>query len=118
MDLKKEYEDIKAYGSSDFFKATPGKYNIVIIGEPQPTEYDDGAGHITEQVLLNIQIDQKDYKWSVSKGKTTTSLYGQIVKLSSTNNFKTNGLKFTLLVRNTGSKNDYIIEVALHIDST
>ncbi|MBN1682820.1 hypothetical protein JW865_04635 [Candidatus Bathyarchaeota archaeon] len=115
MDLKQEYEKIEEHIKVEWFKAKIGKYQIVIIGEPEEDVYVSDDEKQIEQVVFTIEILKKRYKWSVSKGLTFASLYGQIIALSKQNNYKTNGLSFTLLVKNDGYKNDYTILEAMDL---
>lgn len=119
MDLKQEYEKIEEHVKVEWFKAKAGKYQIVIIGEPEEDNYtDETSGKITEQAVLDIEINKAKYKWSISKGITFASLFGQIMALAKNNDYKTNGLSITLLVKNDGFKNDYTILEAMDLKET
>ena len=116
MNLEEEYNKIKEHIKVEWFKPTIGKYEVVIIGEPTPEEYiNESDGKVTQQIVLDVEINKKRRKWSISKGLTFASLFGQIMALAKYNNYSTNGLKLTLLVKNDGYKNDYTILEAMEL---
>jgi hypothetical protein len=67
-----------------------------------------------DQLRLNIKIDTKTFIWDISKGVTTSSVYGQLMLLGK----NWNGLKgqgFTLVVKKARDKNDYTILEAVSL---
>jgi len=115
MDYESETRTLNA--NANVFKPEPGQYEIVIIGEPEKSEYVENEGTPDErrypQIKLNIQIKQIDYCWYVAKGKTFNSLYGQLMLIGKARG-KLNGEKITLLVKKSDkdNKNEYKIDEA------
>lgn len=117
MDYKQEKEKLT---SSEYFKPEAGSYDVVFLGEMEQSSYTDENGNITPQVNINIEIDKKPYQWTISKGKTTGSLYGQLVEVAISNGNKLTGAYIRLMVKISGKtkngypKRDYFIADLTH----
>lgn len=111
MDYQQEVKTLEEYQTTNWFKPRVGKYKIKIVTEPKPTEYKDDDGNITPQIELDITVNDEVFKWTVGKGKTLSSLYGQLMKVGSKNG-KLAGEEITLIVKSDGKKNDYFVPEA------
>jgi len=106
MDLKKEFEQLN---DNEYFKAKEGKTELVIIGEPIDESFIGDDEKLIPQAEFDIQIKGKNYKWTVTKGKTLKSLWGQLLLVSKANDYKFNGQKITLLTMGEGKKARYTV---------
>ena len=102
--------------STEWFKPEQGSYKIVILGEPKKKTFTDSqTGEVKEQMELQIEVDKKAFTWTIGKGLTVASLYGQILKLAHAKDWQWAGLTFTLGVKLAGKmpngnpKRDYFI---------
>jgi len=111
MDYKKEYETLKAYEPKDYFKTNAGSYKITILTEPENTNYDDD-GKDVEQIELQISVKQKVYYWTITKGLSFKSLYGQLMALGNAKG-KLRELTITLLVTGTEKNKTHVVLEAL-----
>jgi hypothetical protein len=109
MDYENELKTIQAFKPIDYWKPAGGAHHVVIITEPVDGEYDDGEGNKTAQIKMNVSINKEIKTWTVPKGQSMTSLYGQLMKLAMMNGKKLVGVPFTLLVNGVGNKKRYTI---------
>lgn len=89
IDYKKRYEEVANYESDNYFKPGSGLYCLKFLSEGREDQYEEN-GRITKQVVFNVLVTRapeidvakkgKEYLWSVSEGKTLSSLYGQIMR--------------------------------------
>jgi len=116
MEYENEFEKLKA-GSGETWKPEIGAYNIEILEEPENTEFTAEDGKVTPQWKVPIKVNDKEYIWYMTKGKTFVSAFGQLVLLGKAYiNLK--GHKFNVLVmklkdRNQKEKNQYTITEAI-----
>jgi len=113
MDYEKEHTTIMAYEPKEYFKATGGRHEVVFIGEPEPTTFDDG-NKIIDQVEVKVSVKQKIMIWTITKGQSFKSLYGQLIAIGSARG-KLNGEKITLLVNGENKDKTYVVLEALPI---
>ena len=111
MDYQTELEEIKKYETTTWFKPEKGTYHVEILGEGEHVQKKFGDEEVT-QWNLPIMINNAKFMWSITKGKSLASVYGQIVSLAVKNQNKAEGTKFTLIVKFDGKKNDYTIPEA------
>lgn len=114
FDYEKEQEGL----GGDYWKPKAGnKYNVKALSELIPTESykekdkDDNITKETEQVELIVKVgeDNKHKKWTISKGTTKASLYGQLIELAIENKNELTGKEFMLVVKDKDGRNDYTI---------
>jgi len=100
-----EEEAGKLNQGSATFKPTVGVHKIILMAEPQPDEYiDNETGKITPQIKLKVRIGDEELDWFVGVGKTTQSVYGQLMVLGKAKG-KLQGETITLVVNKTKNKN-------------
>jgi len=108
MDYKKEVQNLEAYQNKDWYKPKPGTTKIVILSEPKEGTYKDEDNNITELIELDISVQEKMFSWSVGKGKTLASLYGQLMQVGQMKG-KLMGETITLITKFDGKKNSYTL---------
>ena len=116
MDYGEEFEKLNM--GSDAWKPELGINNVVILGEPETTEFvDEKTGHITPQIKMRVSVKGEEKEWYVPVGKTNQSCYGQLMALGKFKG-KLAGEVLTVLVnkvknRSGTERNSYIIQEAL-----
>ena len=109
MDYVKEVEELKAYKGQEFWRPESGTHRIVFIGEATKVEK-EFDGKPTTQIDVPVEVDGKRLLWSITKGKTFASLYGQVMEVAVGNGNKLLGAVAKLRVKSDGKKNDYWLE--------
>lgn len=115
MDFKEEINRIKEYKANNFFKPKAGKYSVVILGDPEEDSFTKEDGTVLPRVKFEVEYkgssDDRPVMayWSIARGNTATSLWGQILLLYEHNGSKWSGLNFTLLVKGSGLNTDYTV---------
>lgn len=119
MDYKKEYATLKDYQTKDWFKPEKGTYQVKCLSEPVPANFvDPVTGNKVDQIELLIEVDGQKKYWTVTKGLTLVSLYGQLVSLGARQG-GLEGERFTVHVKFAGigkggrPKHDYFIPEAV-----
>lgn len=107
-------EIVGGLGTSDYWKPTAGRHVVAFLDEPTPDSYEDADGTITPQERFSIEIQGKPFQWTIPKGKTTRSLYGQLMLLAAHRGYFT-GTTATIIVKGDGKNKDYTVEEALNL---
>ena len=116
MEYETEYDKLSK--ASDTWKPELGVYQVVIMGEPEETEFRKEATadkplEVTPQIKLLITVNQEIKSWYVGKGKTPVSTYGQLLALGCDRG-KLSGEVITVLVQSGGDgKKKYTIPQAV-----
>jgi hypothetical protein len=76
MKALEEYQASKS--DSTWWNATPGAYKVKILteGREYETKYKE---EVLKKIAFDIEIDGEKYVWGVSKGKTFSSTFGQLM---------------------------------------
>lgn len=78
MNYEKETKELNK--ASDTWKPEIGIHSVMIIAEPENTEYvDEVKGTVTPQIKLKVIIGKEEKDWYVTRGKTTQSAFGQLM---------------------------------------
>lgn len=113
MDYVKEYQIIKAFEPTKYFKAPAGRHEVTFLSEAEETSYkDEDSGEETKQVEFKVSVGQESMFWTVAKGQSFKSLYGQLMAVG--NQYKKLKDKtITLLVTGSGTAKTYVVLEAL-----
>lgn len=113
MDYVKEVEELKKFETTNWFKPEIGTYHIKIVGDGEflQKKFREDEEEVT-QWNLPIEIKGVKMTWSITKGKTISSIYGQIMSLCARNNNSAVDVEFDLIVKSDGKKRDYTIPQA------
>lgn len=96
--------------TGEFWKPEPGQHTVIALGELIDAEpYMDEKEGAKPQAQIDVEVDGQKRLWKVPVGKTQASAYGQLIKLATQNKNSLLGVRFTLVVKNDGNKNDYTI---------
>lgn len=104
-------------GSSDWFTPKTGTQKIRFLdeGDDQEREYeDDGETDVREVCVFRIKCGGDEMKWSVTKGTTDSSLWGQLVKVAQDRG-GLEGETVTLIRNGTGSDTQYTVQEAANL---
>lgn len=122
MDYNKEIESLKR--QREFWKPTAGQWQVKVQSEEEPDQFIDSDGIIHEQIRLDVAVmgtnkpgkavKWEEFTWTVTKAKTLSSLYGQLMLLGQKKK-QLNGIEFSLFVSNDGKKNSYTIPETLEM---
>lgn len=111
MDYQSELKKLQEGGN--FWKPKAGQFKVKALSELQETEpYVKGEGETREvhpQAKIKILVDGEEKVWTFGIGKTPASTYGQLVELATKHANQLNGVEFSVVVKNDGTKNDYTI---------
>jgi len=111
MDYKEEYKKLNGFEPKEFFKPEAGTHRIMILSEPVQSTYEEHS-EPKEQITLKIQVKNSVIEWSITKGVSFKSLYGQLIALAHGKG-KLKEEYITLLVSGEGKAKVYIILEAL-----
>ena len=96
--------------NSEFWKPKDGQYHIVALGELEDTEpYKEEGKEPKPRVKIEILLDDKKYIWTIPKGQTPASTYGQLCRLAKSNGNRLKDIGFLVVVQNNGKRNTYTI---------
>ena len=76
-----EVDKIESRPTTDKLKLDAGLYVIKILAEPEKTFYidEENPEKATEQIMLRVRCDGKEYNWYIAKGLTQKSAYYKLV---------------------------------------
>jgi len=110
MDYEKEFKKIESFEPKEYFKATSGLHEIVFLGEPTETSYNDNGKEV-EQIEIPISVKEKVLYWTITKGQSFKSLYGQLVALGNAKG-RLKEERITLLVSGEDKNKTYVVSEA------
>lgn len=76
-----EQESRKLDQGSEVWKPGVGSHKVLIMSEPELTEFEDDKGKVIPQIKLRISVDKEMRDWFVGVGSTSQSAYGQLIQL-------------------------------------
>ena len=113
INYEKEFKKVSAYTPKEYFKAEQGKHEIIILSEPTTKIYSDGD-EVTPQIEMQISVNKQLFYWTVSKGVSFLSVYGQLMALGKEKNQLKEQL-ITLIVTGEGKNKTYAIVEAMNL---
>jgi hypothetical protein len=107
-DWNKELEVLEKALQVDFWRAEEGEHIIEFLdnGTERQFEWEEA---VIQKVDFKVRIKGKELIWSVTKGKTTSSLYGQIALIGSESGSLV-GKKITLYVKGQKMQRHYFVK--------
>lgn len=96
--------------SSDWFKPEPGTSVVTFLdeGEDDTREYE---GETRQVRVFSVEVDGEEMYWSVTKGRSESSLYGQLVKVAQSEG-GLSGVSVSLIRSGTGTDTQYTVQEA------
>lgn len=110
-----EADSLKEKGGM-YWKPTPGKYIVVFLSNGVEGE-SEFQGETIKKVRFDISVNKETFFWDITRGVTSSSLFGQIALVARANDGKLIEQKITLLVKGTGKETQYVVEEALELMS-
>ena len=110
MDYEKEAE--KLSNGTEFLKLEAGQHKVTFLDDGEekivPDTFSDKDNATMVKIFFKVKLKDKEYTWSVVKGETETSLYGQLILVG--RNFGTLVNKtLNVIVQGEGKKKKYIV---------
>ena len=101
----------------EWWKAISGSHEVTIETDFHEftTEWE---GTTMEKVAVNISVEGDKFIWSISKGKSYRSLYGQLCLVAENHNNTLVNKTINLLVKGSGSDVDYTVVEAVGLIPT
>jgi len=112
MDYQNELKKIQEGGN--YWKPKAGQFKVKALSEleeadPYIKKREGQEDEVNPQAKIKILVEGEEKTWTFGKGKTPASTYGQIVELATKHANQLNGVEFSIVVKNDGTKNDYTI---------
>lgn len=109
-DWKKEKEALITPQERNWWNPEAGQHEVVFLtdGEEYETQYEDKP---LTKVVFDVEINKERFSWSMGKGRTQNSLYGQLALIGAEKGTLI-GEKVSLLVKGK-EKRDYTVIEAL-----
>lgn len=106
-DWEKEADKL---GTSEWFTPKTGTQTIRFLddGEQEQREYDD---EVRDVQVFTVKVGGEEMKWSVTRGSTESSLWGQLVKIGADRG-GLEGEEVTLIRNGTGNDTQYTVQEA------
>lgn len=108
-----EQQNLIDIESKNWWMPTTGQHHIEILDEGEPFDAEDFNKQPVIKVRYKINVMGKKYDWSVTKSKTKTGLWGQLVLCIAQNKYHAQGLKINLVIKGEGKARQYTILEAL-----
>ncbi len=114
IDYTQEVKRLDAFvpgENSQFWKPKAGQYRVKALTELEETKpfVDKDTKKESPQVKLDLLIGEERVTWTMGKGVSPASSYGQLCKLATAYQNKLNGVEFMIVVTNDKKKNTYTI---------
>jgi len=113
INYKEEVKRLEAYNpeeNSEFWKPAAGQYKVRALTELEETDpYEEEGKEPKPQAKIDMMVEDKKVTWTVGKGKSLASAYGQLCQLAKADKLK--DVDFTIVVTFDGKKNSYTIVV-------
>ena len=102
MDYKQELEKMQKLNRNkgEFWKASPGIYDIEFLEEPIESEpfIDVKRDKTTPTLLYHVKVNNQIYKWKVGVNYNMVSTHYQLMRAAALHDNKFLGLKITMKV--------------------
>ena len=113
MDWQKEVSMLKSPRDKNFWKPVAGQYKVHFLTDGEEGEF-EWEGKTIRKVYFEVLVDGEKKDWSVTKGETQKSLYGQLVLIAASLG-KLKGQTISLVVKGMGKETSYAILEALSL---
>lgn len=108
INYEEEHKKILDYEGDNYFKPEAGEYVIVFCSEAETKDYLEEDGTVIRQVMFTIQVNKVTYLWTIPRGKTDVSLWGQLLdSIADRKPHNFNGHVVKLRVKGEGLKKRY-----------
>tara|TARA_R100001530_G_scaffold136140_2_gene115449 strand:- start:1860 stop:2204 length:345 start_codon:yes stop_codon:yes gene_type:complete len=112
MDYQNELKRIQEGGN--YWKPQAGQFKVKALSELEESEpfvkkREGQEDEVHPQCKIKVFVENEEKVWTFGKGKTPASTYGQLVELATKHANQLNGVEFSVVVKNDGTKNDYTI---------
>lgn len=115
INYAEEAKKVKEY-IGGWFKPSSGKYKIKFLEEPKPVTKEI-KDKVVDQIETEIELNNQNTNWSITKGKGVRSLYGQLM-LVAEDRGKLKDETINLIVKGSGQDIDYTVTEAIDLIPT
>lgn len=103
-------DNFKPDESSEFWRPVAGQHKVKALNELEEAEpYREEGKEDKPQAKIKLFINGEEKVWTMSKGKSPASTFGQLCRLAKQNNNILKDIEFTVVVVNDGNRNSYTI---------
>lgn len=97
--------------NSQFWKPLAGQYRVRALTELEESKpyIDKTTKKETPQVKIDLLIGEDTFTWTIPKGVSPASAYGQLCNLATAYNNSLKNIDFMIVVTNDKKKNTYTI---------
>lgn len=112
MDYQEELKKIQEGG--DYWKPKAGQFKVKALSELEEAEpfvkqKEGQPDEVTLQFKIKLLIEGEEKTWTFGKGKTPASTYGQLIALATKHANQLNGVDFSVVITDDGTKKTYTI---------
>lgn len=111
---KNEKEELENAEQMEYWKPEEGEHHIKFLSDGIERNF-EWEGQTILKVDFDVEVEGNKCIWSVTKGRTTSSLYGQIVTIGAHKNTLV-GETITLFVKGVKMNRQYFIKEASEIN--
>lgn len=117
INYKEEVTKLNSFVPGDqteFWKPKQGQHNVVALSELEEAKpyINKKTNEQSPQVKLDLLMDSRKFTWTIPKGVSPVSTYGQLCRLA-VKKGQLKDAKFMVVVTSDGKKNTYtIVDVA------
>lgn len=114
IDYDSESKKLTERVNINYWNPKQGKFEVVALSELSKYQQTEKDGTMKEKARIDIEVvspneSKGQYVWTMSPGQTQASLYGQLINLAKSKSNKLLGQKFTVVIKNDGTKRDFTI---------
>lgn len=111
MNYQEELKRLEEGGS--YWKPKVGQYKVKGLSELEDAEpfKSKDSTESRAQAKVKILVNTETKIWTMGKGLTPASAYGQLCKLATEKGNTLMNVEFSVVVKNDGKKNDYTIVI-------
>ena len=113
IDYASEAQQLVDREERNWWVPSQGQHVIQILSEGDQFSGTDFQGNPVQKVRYKIKVNNQDFDWSITKSKTKTGLWGQLVLLIRSRNNQVNATIFNLVVKGEKKARQYTILEAL-----
>ena len=110
---EKELKQLEQGKKVEYFKPKEGSTKILFVDEGKERTF-EWEGDTISKIDFAIEVDKKPMVWSVTRGKTQNSLYGQLVQVAVARGTLI-GQTINLLVRGVKMARTYLVMEAMNL---
>jgi len=113
MEWNNEVKSLNEGEMFEYYKPKEGQTKIKFLDDGVAHQF-EWEGQVVDKVNFKVEVNGNEQLWSVTKGRTISSLYGQIASIGQEKG-SLKGQTITLLVKGVGLQRQYIVLESLDL---